>query len=181
MEDWEIQPYILGPRGEHLMLLNPSESPILIDSIARSLSRLPRFTSHTLNWLPYNIGQHSLGVSYLVPPEYALEGLLHDATEYVLNDMSSPLKRLCPDYRAIEANWDLAIRQRFGLPAAHSPCIKQADLVMLATEKRDLMPYDTVRWRILDGILPMKKRIRPHISWLWTRHLFMKRFLELTK
>ncbi|MFM2088212.1 MAG: hypothetical protein RLZZ237_3081, partial [Pseudomonadota bacterium] len=33
--------------------------------------------------------------------------------------------------------------------------IKRADLIALATEKRDLMPHSVERWAYLDGIAPL--------------------------
>jgi hypothetical protein len=38
----------------------------------------------------------------------------------------------------IEARVDAAIRQKFGLPTEQHPTVKYADLVMLASERRDL-------------------------------------------
>lgn len=178
--NYDEDPYILGPYGEHVSLLNPMSSPLLIRTIARSLCRLPRYTSHSLGLFTYSVGQHSLGVSYLVPREFALEGLLHDGTEAYLNDMSTPLKRLCPDYKIVERRFDIAIRARFGLPQDESPCVKYADRVMLATEKRDIMPHDSTDWAVLVGIKPMEQRIRPDWFWPLTYRRFMQRFEELT-
>ncbi|VFS19894.1 Uncharacterised protein [Serratia liquefaciens] len=63
----------------------------------------------------------------------------------------APLKALLPDYRDIEASVDNVIRSLFGLPLAHSPEVKHADLVMLATERRDLGIDDGDKWDILDA------------------------------
>lgn len=173
-------PYLLGPFGEHISLLDPFHSPLLIKTIARALSRIPRFTSHTKGLLTYSVGQHSIGASYLVGPEFQLEALMHDASEAYLNDLSTDVKALCPDYKAIEKRFELAIAGRYSLPRVHSPCIKFADLTMLATEKRDLMEYDSQTWDVLRGIVPLKKRIRPHWHWKYTEWLFLRRFKELT-
>jgi hypothetical protein len=180
--DYDVdEPYVLGPAGEHVSLLHPEDSPLLITTIARSLCRIPRYTSHTLGLFTYSVGQHSLGVSYLVPREFALEALLHDGSEAYLNDLSSPLKSLCPDYKVIEKRFDIAIRVRFQLPLEESECVRYADRVMLATEKRDLMPHDHTEWGLLKGIKAVEKRIRPDWFWPITYRRFMRRFEELTK
>ena len=173
--------YLLGPFGEHVELLNPSSSPLYIMTIARSLSRLPRYTSHTKGYLTYSVGQHSIEASYLVPPGFELEALMHDASEAYLNDMATPLKRLCPDYVVVEKRFDAAIRLANGLPKTESKCVKMADMIMMATEKRDLLPFDYEAWDVLRGIVPLKKRIRPHWHWKYTEWLFLRRFRELTE
>jgi uncharacterized protein len=172
-------PYVLGPFGEHISLLHPDRSPLLIRTIARSLSRLPRYTSHTRGLLTYSVGQHSWRASYLVPPPFALEALLHDASEAYLNDLSSPVKGLCPDYVVLEKRFELAIAGRYGLPLEQSSCVKMADLIMLTTEKRDLMCWDSEEWPITRGIIPLKERLRPHWHWKYTEWLFLCRFEEL--
>lgn len=127
--------------------------------IATSLSRECRYAGHALHY--YSVAQHSVLASHIVPPALALEALLHDAAEAYLRDIPSPLKALLPDYRRLEEKFDAAIRERFGLPEAQSPEIKEADLVLLATERRDLFPSYTDEWPIVAGIEPMRQRIWP--------------------
>jgi uncharacterized protein len=78
-------------------------------------------------------------VSEIVPPEDTKHALMHDAAEFVLGDISSPLKTLLPDYCAIEARVQAAICARFGLAPEMPESVKAADRVLLATEARDLM------------------------------------------
>jgi len=66
--------------------------------------------------------------------------------------MPAPLKALLPDYRRIETMIDDLIRSAFGLPFHHSDVVKYGDLIMLATERRDLEIDDGNRWPILDGV-----------------------------
>jgi hypothetical protein len=53
-----------------------------------------------------------------------------------------------------------------------------ADRILLATEKRDLMPPDPEDWEILAGIRPLPGRIVPWPE-VRARTLFLRRFEEL--
>ena len=86
---------------------------------------------------------------------------------------------MLPDYQEIEERVEAAIRERFKLPAQMSPDVKRADLILLATERRDLMPPDGRVWSILESITPLERRITAtHAS--RSQALFIKRYVELT-
>jgi len=51
----------------------------------------------------------------------------------------SPMLRLLPDLRALKQKAHEAYCRRYGLPVVLPPIVKHADLVLLATEKRDVM------------------------------------------
>jgi hypothetical protein len=181
-----IPPQILTATGRYFDFSRPTADMIDIEDIAHALSRQNRFTGHTRDF--YSVAQHSVAVSDLVPPEHALAGLLHDASEAYMADMNSPLKQLVPEYKAIEQRVEGAICARFGLAYPLDPCVKQADLRMLVTERRDLMPKprpefhatDMIAWSWARGIEPVRKRVYPQPSReAYLR--FMLRFTELTK
>lgn len=117
----------------------PRVEDVCIEDIGHALSMLCRYTGHTM--YPYSVAEHSVLVSLMVPPELALEALLHDASEAYLGDVSRPLKRSLPDYKAIEHTNDLVIRLRFNLPPTEHPLVKQADSDILRTEYRTLMQH----------------------------------------
>ncbi|KVO91164.1 metal-dependent phosphohydrolase [Burkholderia ubonensis] len=146
---------ILTASGRYFDFLSPDPESIVIEDIATALSRICRFTGHTKQF--YSVAQHSVLVSFLVPPEYALQGLLHDASEAYLGDVSSPLKQLLPDYKAIEHRVERAILERFGLSFPRHPSIKAADLTALVTERRWMMPEPAEHYRVMDAI-----------AWEWT-------------
>ena len=53
------------------------------------------------------------------------------------------------------------IGERFDVNLSHNPVVKRADLIALATEKRDLMPYSAEPWSYLEGIAPCREVIHP--------------------
>lgn len=143
--------WILTGSGQHFDYIEARTRTINLIDIARSLSNECRFAGHGGF---YSVAQHSVHCSEIVPPALAFEALLHDAAEAYCGDVTSPLKQLLPEYQKIERRVDIAIRLRFGLPPDCSPVVKFADLVMLATERRDLLPPDPLPWPILEGIQP---------------------------
>lgn len=136
--------------GKHFSFIDTNPDIITIEDIAGALSNLCRFTGHVQDF--YSVAQHSVYVSGLVPPEMALEALLHDAAEAYCGDVSSPLKAFLPEYQVIEHRVDRFIRDKFGLPAAMSAQVKHADLMMLATERRDFDMDDGTPWPALKGV-----------------------------
>jgi hypothetical protein len=86
--------------GKFMDLLNPKEDDIELSDIAWALSKQIRFNGH----IPYDytVARHSVIMSYYVPPEYALEALLHDCGEAYVGDMVQPLKVLIPKFSEIE-------------------------------------------------------------------------------
>ena len=172
-----MNPTILTASGHYFHLLEPEACEIHIRDIAHALSHICRFTGHVQTF--YSVAEHCYHASYLVPAEHALQALMHDAAEAYLGDVSSPLKQLLPQYKAIEARVEAAIFARLNLPAIPHPCIKHADLVMLATERRDLMLHQGGEtWTLLDGIEAMPMIITP-MAPEQARHKFTNRFVDL--
>jgi hypothetical protein len=175
-----VNPTIRTRSGISFNLIDPDPALINILDIAHALAHICRFTGHTHSF--YSVAEHSVRCSLLpcVPPEHALETLLHDAAEAYIGDVSSPLKAQLREYQLIEFRIEQAIRKRFCLPPKKAPCVKQADLTMLATEKRDLMFANDEQWDVLDGIKPMDKAITvcyaPHQAEVY----FLDRYAQLS-
>lgn len=151
--------WILTQSGRKFDFLDPKPEQIYLLDIAHGLSCESRFSGQTNKF--YSVAQHSEWVSRLVPPEFALQGLLHDAAEAYCKDIPSPLKKLLPEYSEIERRVQAAINRRFGLPDVLDFPVKVADLTMLATERRDLMPKHADEWECLKGFEPIAQRIEP--------------------
>lgn len=145
--------------GKEFDYAQPKADSICIEDIAKGLSHECRFAGQLKQH--YSVAQHSIECSLIVPSDFALEALLHDAVEAYCKDIPSPLKWLLPDYQAIEKNVDSIIRKVFDLPKFESKEVKKADLIMLATERRDLLADDGKKWHQLDGVTPISRTIIP--------------------
>lgn len=127
--------------GRRLDLLDPTPMDIEIEDIAHGLAFVARWNGQTVGDFPYSVAEHSILVEQLftrmypkAPVKWRLAALLHDAPEYVIGDMISPVKAAVgPGYGALDDRLTAAIHIRFGLPA-HIPAsvkkqIKRADRV----------------------------------------------------
>ncbi|WP_171240478.1 HD domain-containing protein [Ruegeria sp. HKCCA5491] len=119
--------------GRRLDLLDPTPVDIEIEDIAHGLAFVARWNGQTAGDFAYSVAEHSLLVEALfrriapkAPIKWQLAALLHDAPEYVIGDMISPVKSAVgPDYGALDDRLAAAIHIRFGLPAAVPKTIKR--------------------------------------------------------
>lgn len=120
--------------GRRLDLLDPTPVDIEIADIAHGLAFVARWNGQTRGDWPYSVAEHSLLVEALFAranpgqaPRWRLAALLHDAPEYVIGDMISPVKAAVgPGYGQLDDRLAAAIHIRFGLPAMLPPAIKTA-------------------------------------------------------
>lgn len=119
--------------GRRLDLLDPTPIDIEIEDIAHGLAFVARWNGQTLGDYAYSVAEHSLLVEQLfarltpqIAPKWRLAALLHDAPEYVIGDMISPVKAAVgPGYSALDERLEAAIHIRFGLPAKVPQKIKR--------------------------------------------------------
>ena len=162
--------------GKKFYPTEPRIEDIDIEDIAHALSHLCRFTGHCEVF--YSVAQHCVLASRYCP-EHPMWGLLHDAAEAYLGDVSRPIKQELPMYQLWEERLLCLIAGKFGLPFPPPECVKEIDDRMLATERRDLMaPGESNYWDGLDGVEPFDAPISPWDA-LTARHQFLKRFSEL--
>lgn len=110
--------------GRRLDLLDPTPMDIEIEDIAHGLAFVARWNGQTYGDYPYSVAEHSLLVESVfsalnpkVATKWKLAALLHDAPEYVIGDMISPVKAAVgPEYGALDNRLVAAIHLRFGLP-----------------------------------------------------------------
>ena len=130
-----------GPRawqrmlsGRRLDLLDPAPLDVEVEDIAHGLAFVARWNGQTRGEWPYSVAEHSLLVEELFAraepggdPRWRLAALLHDAPEYVIGDMISPVKvAVGPGYAALDARLAAAVHLRFGLPAVLPAPVKRA-------------------------------------------------------
>jgi 5'-deoxynucleotidase YfbR-like HD superfamily hydrolase len=163
--------------GRAFWPLDPNPAHVCIEDIAHALAMKCRYTGHCLMF--YSVAQHAVLVSHIVPPEDALWGLMHDASEAYLPDVARPVKRNIPGFSGIEDRVMEAIATHFGMSWPMPESIKHADLVMLATERRDLMASPPFQWVSTENIEPMADEIGALYP-MASKSLFLSRWRELT-
>lgn len=119
--------------GRRLDLLDPTPVDIEIEDIAHGLAFVARWNGQTHGDFAYSVAEHSILVTDIftaqnpkAPVKWQLAALLHDAPEYVIGDMISPVKAAVgPGYEALDVRLVAAIHLRFGLPAAIPVAVKK--------------------------------------------------------
>lgn len=119
--------------GRRLDLLDPTPMDIEIEDIAHGLSFVARWNGQTIGEFPYSVAEHSLLVEMLftraspgAANRWKLAALLHDAPEYVIGDMISPVKAAVgPGYGDLDDRLMGAIHLKFGLPSRVPVSIKR--------------------------------------------------------
>ena len=141
--------------GRRLDLLDPTPMDIEIEDIAHGLAFVARWNGQTHGDWPYSVAEHSLLVETIYarlepksPSKWQMAALLHDAPEYVIGDMISPVKAAVgPGYGALDDRLAAAIHIRFGLPAAVPDkikrLIKRADRVSAWMEATQIAGFTT--------------------------------------
>lgn len=152
-------PCITTRSGRQVSLTDPKSDQIDIGDIAHGLAYQCRFNGQVSRF--YSVAQHSILVASILPDQLKLAGLLHDAAEAYLGDIVQPLKQFLPEFERIEGMFMTVIGDRLGIKLDHHPEVKHADLVALATEKRDLLPREKSDWAVLQGISPINRLILP--------------------
>lgn len=105
--------------GRYINLLDPQPEDIMPFDIAIGLSRAARFAGHTKNF--YSVAQHSVWCMQecerMLPSieDLPFKVLMHDAHEFILCDIPSPLKNLMPEYAFIADKLQAVINKKFGI------------------------------------------------------------------
>lgn len=157
--------------------IEPRIDDINIADIAQALSNQCRFSGHVKEF--YSVAHHCVLVSYICDSKDALQGLLHDASEAYLVDVPRPLKYSgkFEAYREMENHLQSMIYRKYSLPEVEPSGVKVADIILLATEARDLMAPLHPEW--IQPAKPLPFKIIP-LSPKEARILFVNRFNELT-
>ncbi|KEP70317.1 hypothetical protein DL1_17315 [Thioclava dalianensis] len=165
--------------GRRLDLLDPTPVDIEVEDIAHGLAFVARWNGQTFGDWPYSVAEHSLLVEQIftlqnpnADPKWQLAALLHDAPEYVLGDMISPVKATVgAGYSELDSRLAAAVHIRFGLPAALpvkiKRAIKKADIVSARLEAEQIAGFSKTEADKIFGKLDPKMaeafeiRLRP--------------------
>jgi len=182
--------------GRRLDLLDPTPVDIEIGDIAHCLAFVARWNGQTRGDFAYSVAEHSLLVEALFarlkprwPVKWRLAALLHDAHEYVIGDMISPVKAAVgPGYGALDDRLAAAIHLRFGLPAilpkTVKATIKKADEIsawLEATQLAGFAPQEADRLFLRPDpnlIGGLRLLLRPPVT---VRDAFVARDAELRR
>ncbi len=161
--------------GKIFDLLNPNPEMVCIEDIAHSLAYQCRYTGHIRQF--YSVAQHCVLMAENEDlPGDPLAKLLHDADETYIGDIAKPWKRLLsidiPETKQVnqhyvsvesfEAGIQDVIGLALGVDLSYSAEVKEADIRMMASEIRDLMPEmpSGFSWGV-DVSNPVKEKIIP--------------------
>lgn len=140
--------------GRRLDLLDPTPFDIEVEDIAHGLAFVARWNGQTRGDYAYSVAEHSLLVEEIfgrlypkAPIKWHLAALLHDAPEYVIGDMISPVKAAVgAEYGELDQRLTAAIHIRFGLPATCPATIKRqikrADRISAWLEATQIAGFD---------------------------------------
>ncbi len=152
---------------------------------SHSLALLCRYNGHCTRF--YSVAEHLVRCSFVAPPEFAFEALMHDVSEAYLSDMPRPLKAMMPEYKALEKRVEEAICRKYKLPFPMSPEVKEIDNRMLLTEKDLIMCPPPYEWDTY-GLKPYSyagfsraEDVYPQLGWDWqsAEKAFLDRFKTL--
>jgi hypothetical protein len=157
---------------------DPRPNDIRLTDIAHALSNICRFGGHTERF--YSVAEHSVLVSQVVPPEHAMIGLMHDATEAYVIDVPRPLKHMLGKvYSDLEDKTWAVICEKFGLDPDMPSCVKEADNTVLIAERNALLLEPPIPWTWAANLTPAAVEIRA-LAPADAKALFINRFIELS-
>jgi 5'-deoxynucleotidase YfbR-like HD superfamily hydrolase len=167
---------------------------IEIEDIAHGLSFVARWNGQTYGEYPYSVAEHSVFVEHLfsrlnprIDPKWRLAALLHDAPEYVIGDMISPVKSAVgPGYAELDERLTAAIHLKFGLPSKIPTIIKKqikrADSLSAWLEAVQIAGFSETEANKLFGDPIMsdlpKLKLRPHAP-MQVKGQFLEVFSDL--
>ena len=174
LSDFVPDAWIQTFTGRQFWPLDPNVDDIDVLDIAHALAMKVRYSGHVKRF--YSVAEHSVHVSRLVPPQYAFEGLMHDAGEAYLPDVPRPIKPNLVGFKAIEERIDAAIAAKFLLTFPWPDEVHIADATILADEKAAIMGPSPAPW-----LLPYPPAGVKIECWDWeqAKWEFLKRFREV--
>lgn len=154
--------------GRQMRIPEWNHDAITLRETATVLSRICRWGGRTSVF--YSVAEHSIRVAECVrdlggTPLEQFIAINHEGDEALLGfDPPAPMLKLLPDLRELKRLAHESYMKRYGLPFELPAIVKRADAILLATERRDLMPPgpEGVEWKCAEE--PLTERIKP---WAW--------------
>lgn len=126
-----------------LGVINAKRDICIVD-VAVGLAQQCRYSGQV--WPYYSVAEHSVLICQLVGhrpnSDLALKALLHDAPEFLINDLVRPVKRKVTGYEEIEEAVMGAVEEAFCVRYSKEDwaTIKRFDDLITVEERRKLMP-----------------------------------------
>lgn len=176
--------------GRYLDFADPKPEQFTLWDIAYGLTNAARFSGQLKDGAVWNVAQHSMLVAMMSPLGLRFAALLHDASEAFTGDMPSPLKKLCPDFCAVEKKLMDVICQKYGANPDSMLAIKPYDIMALKIEKENMSSAAKDDWGLPDDpklacyatkqeiarfIRGAKTAPRDDVAYAWVRLLLLVR------
>lgn len=158
-----------------------------VETIAHALAMACRFGYQCRQF--YSVAQHSIVVSKLMAKFGGdpREGLFHDGAEFILGDLSTPIKYSVGDFLTLEKDLQGRINKFFGLPEGKSAECDWADKVAMFMEAYDLVPSKGATFSDPLGVRAEAIKLRSEfeiwvapMDWYTARNWFKHTYRELT-
>jgi hypothetical protein len=139
----------------------PKPEQFSLEAIAHALSMQCRFNGHIDSF--YSVAQHSVYVSRVCKLRAAkMWGLMHDAAEYIIGDIPTPVKRYLPkEVVTLEDRIADSICERFKVERSDGidAEVKRADYHLLLAEAMTLHPdrhNELANWKEMKTDRPLR-------------------------
>lgn len=183
----ENKPWIQTASGLVFELESPTPEMFVLEDIAHHLSRINRFTGAIVPEA-YSVAEHSVRVAIytaelvarelnthnsFVLQQASLAGLMHDAHEAYLNDLSSPLKKTLKNmgetgYEVLGQRYDALLSEKYHLPSEFKEYVHDADLQVLELERKHVKNHTPKPWATYKMLAPVEISGWAHPLWnLW--------------
>ncbi len=152
--------------GAIFNLLKPNSTLISLPDIATSLGKICRWNGHCRGF--YSVAEHSVLVAWYLRRKFssgrfAILGLLHDAAEAYIGDITSPVKEaLQGNVAPVEGHIMCTIHAALGVQPEtkiEAKIVKDADNVLLMTEAYHLLP-NKGKWFDIDAEVDLSIKLR---------------------
>lgn len=170
--------FIATYSGAHFNLDTLDVGNIPLEDIAHALSMNCRYNGHIKNF--YSVAEHCVAVSYLVPKEDALWGLMHDATEAFVPDIPRPFKPYIGGFQEVENRIMSSIILWYDLEDKEPESVRYIDHNIVREESL-LLFVQPPGWVNAYHPLPKARKYINGESPARAKQMWLERFKELTR